>query len=139
MLEDRDGVPILLDYGEIETQRKCPTSERLWELEQDLVALLREFQPTVIGIEKPVINRQFNHLTGVLEAMGVIHLVCYREMGLVPVHLSPKMWKHNLADGAGIEEITEIIASLFELSPSSRKRLDAIGIAYGAFCGVAME
>jgi Holliday junction resolvasome RuvABC endonuclease subunit len=140
VLEDSESMPVLLDYGEIQTASKRPISERLWELEQDLLELLAEFAPTVIAIEKPLFKSEFKSMEGVLEAMGVIHLVCYRETGVMPIHLFSGMWKSNLGDGrAEMEEITETIASLFELKVSNRERLDAIGIAYAAFCGVQIE
>ena len=136
VLEDSESMPRLLDYGVIQTASKRPISERLWELEQDLVALLTEFKPTAIAVEKPLFNSEFKSMEGVFEAMGVIHLVCYRETGIIPVHLYSGMWKANIGDGrAEIEEVTETIACLFDLSVSSRERLDAIGIAYAAFCG----
>ncbi len=141
VLEDGDaGMPTLVDYGTIQTPKKRPTSERLWELEQDLVALLKEFKPNTIAIEKPFLNNQFNNMTGVLEAMGVIHLVCYRERRIAPIHLYSGMWKANIGEGrAELEEVTETIADLFNLSVSSTERLDAIGIAYAAFCGVQIQ
>ncbi len=141
ILEEGDGsMPILLDYGTIQTAKKRPTFERLWELERDLVELLEEFKPTVIAIEKPLFNSQFNNMSGVLEAMGVIHLVCYRETQIVPVHLYSGMWKAWIGEGrAEVEEVTETIAMLFDLEVSATERLDAIGIAYAAFCGVQIQ
>ncbi|MGH2415990.1 MAG: crossover junction endodeoxyribonuclease RuvC, partial [Microcystaceae cyanobacterium] len=78
--------------------------------------------------------------TGMLEAIGVVELVCYRERGIVPIHLSWVMWKSNLGNGrAETEEVNDTIEMLFELSVSSSQRLDAIGIAYAAFCGIGSE
>jgi Holliday junction resolvasome RuvABC endonuclease subunit len=128
ILEEGDGsMPRLLDYGTIQTAKKRPTFERLWELERDLVALLGEFKPTVIAIEKPLLHSQFNNMSGVLEAMGVIHLVCYRETGIIPIHLYAGMWKANIGEGrAEVEEVTETIAMLFDLEVTGKERLDAI-------------
>jgi crossover junction endodeoxyribonuclease RuvC len=133
-------MPILLDYGSIETTKKRPTFERLWELEQDLIALLGEIKPTAIAIEKPLFHSQFNNMNGVLEAMGVIHLVCYRETGVIPIRLYTGMWKANIGEArAEIEEVMETIAMLFDLEVRGKERLDAIGIAYAAFCGVQIQ
>jgi crossover junction endodeoxyribonuclease RuvC len=141
ILEETGGtMPILLDYGTIQTAKKRPTFERLWELERDLVALLEEFKPTVMAIEKPLFHSQFNNMSGVLEAMGVIHLVCYRETGIIPIHLYAGMWKAWIGEGrAEVEEVTETIAMLFDLEVTGKERLDAIGIAYAAFCGVQIQ
>lgn len=136
--EEDSYEPVLLDYGTIQTAKKRPTSERLWELEQDLVALLREFQPTDVALEMPIIpSENPQNVRTVLEAVGVIHLVCYREVGIVPVHLYPGMWKSHLGNGwADSEEVTETIASIFDLGEVGKARLDAIGIGYAGFCGV---
>jgi Holliday junction resolvasome RuvABC endonuclease subunit len=128
VLEDTgETMPILLDYGSIETTKKRPTFERLWELEQDLVALLQEFKPTAIAIEKPLFQSQFNNMNGILEAMGVIHLVSYRETQIIPIHLYAGMWKAHIGEGrAEVEEVTETIAILFDLEVTGKERLDAI-------------
>ena len=139
--EEDNYDPKLLDYGTIQTAKKRPTSERLWELEQDLVALLREFKPTDVALETPIITSDnTQNMRTVLEALGVIHLVCYREGALVPVHLYPGMWKSHLGNGwADNEELTETIAAIFDLGEQGKTRLDAIGIAYAGFCGVAVQ
>ena len=75
-----------------------------------------------------------------LEAAGVIQLVCYREGGIVPVHLYPSMWKAHIGSGkADNEEVTDTLSALFNLKNVGKSRLDAIGIAYSAFCGVKVE
>jgi Holliday junction resolvasome RuvABC endonuclease subunit len=134
------GEAVLCDYGEIHTPKNCPPAERLWELERDLVVLLQQFQPTVIALEISGRHQDYPPHTGTLEAIGVIDLVCYRERDLVPIRLSPRMWKSNVVDGrAHEEEINETLAMLFDLSVTGSQRLDAIGIAYAAFCGVGSE
>jgi Holliday junction resolvasome RuvABC endonuclease subunit len=143
------GEAVLCDYGEIHTPKNCPPAERLWELERDLVVLLQQFQPTVIALEIPGRHQDYPPHTGTIEAIGVIDLVCYRERSLVPIRLSPRMWKSNVVDGrAHEEEVNETLAMLFDLSVSASQRLDAfalafasasIGIAYAAFCGVGSE
>jgi Holliday junction resolvasome RuvABC endonuclease subunit len=132
---DTAGNPELVDYGEIRTPARSPTAERLWELERDLSALLLQFRPTVVALEIPSRHPDFPPHTGTIEAIGVIELICYRQQQIVPLRLSPTMWKSNLGDSrADADEIAETIALIFDLSTSSR--LDAIGIAYAAFCGV---
>ncbi len=135
--ENGYDLPKILGHGIVETTKKRPTSERLCELEQDLVTLLREFQPNNVAMEIPIIGENPKTTRSVLEAAGVIQLVCYREVGIVPVHLYPSMWKAHLGSGkADHEEVTDTVSALFELKNVGRSRLDAIGIAYSAFCGV---
>jgi crossover junction endodeoxyribonuclease RuvC len=110
----------------------------LLELEQDLVLLLREFRLGIVALEMPIITSENpQNSRSVLEAVGVIHLVCYREAGIVPVHLYPGMWKSNLGNGwASSDEVTDTIAAMFDLGEMGKTRLDAIAIAYAGFYGV---
>lgn len=135
-----DELPRLLDSGIVQTAKKRPTSERLWELERDLVLLLREFGPTDLALELPLIGDNPKTTRSVLEAVGVIHLVCYREGKLLPAHLYPSMWKAHLGNGrAGEEEVKATLQVLFELEELPRGSWDALGIAYAAYSGVRVE
>jgi len=48
--EDNDNHPHLVDYGTIQTSKNLPTPQRLVEIEQDLVELLKEFEPDYLSI-----------------------------------------------------------------------------------------
>ncbi len=128
------GDPYVEDYGEIRTPSRVSVPERLGELERDLVSLLKQFRPTVVAIEIPQNHPDYPPQTKTLEAIGVIELVCYRELAIIPLRLSRHDWRSHLVDGrADSEEVTEAIAMTFDL-PLSASNLDAVGIAYGAFC-----
>ena len=45
--------PQLLDCGTIETDKSCSTSQRLQEIEKDMMALIHHFNPDLIAIEMP--------------------------------------------------------------------------------------
>ena len=133
-------LPRIVDYGIVETTKKRPTSERLCELEQDLVTLMRKYQPNNVAMEIPFMGENPKTTRNVLEAAGVIQLVCYREGGIVPVHLYPSMWKAHIGSGkADNEEVTDTLSALFNLKNVGKSRLDAIGIAYAGFCGVKVQ
>ena len=133
-------LPKIVDYGIVETTKKRPTSERLCELEQDLVTLMRKYQPNNVAMEIPFMGENPKTTRSVLEAAGVIQLVCYREGGIIPVHLYPSMWKAHIGSGkADNEEVTDTLGALFELNGVGKSRLDAIGIAYAGFCGVKVD
>jgi Holliday junction resolvasome RuvABC endonuclease subunit len=130
-------LPRLVDYGVIETTAKSPISQRLYELEQDLLIIFEEFKPTVVGVEMPYLENAYPNITGVLEAIGVIELVCYREKNLTPIRYYPRQWKMNLCDSrADNDEVNDTLAMMFDLEISTSVKLDAIGIALAAFCGV---
>jgi crossover junction endodeoxyribonuclease RuvC len=137
---DKDE-PVIIDYGTIETSKKCPTPERLLEIEQDLQEIITEFQPDLIALEMPFFGRQIKAAGGVLQAVGVINLVSYRTTKLVPILLHQSSWKANLGNGKATKnEVAEILQQLFKLEQLPiDDSVDAIAIAYAALCGVRNE
>ncbi len=136
--EVREGDARLLDYGTIETSKELTTPERLLEIEQDMVELIAEFQPSQIALEMPFFSRSIKAAGGVLQAFGVINLVCYRETGILPVYLHQSSWKCNLGYGkADKNEVAGMVQVLFDLENLPRDdSVDAIGIGYAGLCGV---
>ncbi len=136
--EDKDNQPHLVDCGTIETSKNLTTPQRLVEIEQDLMELLKEFSPDNIALEMPFFSRQIKAAGGVLQAVGIINLVCYREAGLLPISLHQASWKAHLGNGRATKnEIAEIIQSLFDLKQLPiDDTVDAVGIAYAGMCGL---
>ena len=128
----------LLEFGTIETSQQLTTSERLLEIEQDMIELIAEFQPAHIAIEMPFFGRSIKAAGGVLQAFGVINLVCYREMGIQPIYLHQSSWKCHLGYGkADKNEIAGIVQVLFNLETLPiDDSVDAIGIGYAGLCGL---
>ncbi len=131
----------LIDYGTIETQKGVATAIRLLEIEEDMVEIVREFKPNYIGIEMPFFSRQIKAAGGVLQALGVINLVCYREAKILPTFLHQASWKANLGYGKATKnEVAEILQQMFEIEKLPiDDSIDAIGIAYAGLCGVKNE
>jgi crossover junction endodeoxyribonuclease RuvC len=131
----------LIDYGTIETDKSLLTAARLLEIEQDFTEIVTEFQPHQIALEMPFFGRQIKAAGGVLQAVGIINLVCYRELQIVPILLHQSSWKANLGHGkATKKEVAEIVQHIFHLEKLPLDdTVDAIGIAYAALCGVKNE
>ncbi|MEM7757141.1 MAG: crossover junction endodeoxyribonuclease RuvC [Cyanobacteria bacterium P01_A01_bin.40] len=128
----------LLEFGTIETSKELTTPERLLEIEQDMSELIDEFQPAHIAIEMPFFGRSIKAAGGVLQAFGVINLVCYREMGIQPVYLHQSSWKCHLGYGkADKNEVAGMVQVLFDLKTLPiDDSVDAIGIGYAGLCGL---
>ena len=136
--EVRVGNARLLEYGTIETNKKLTTPERLLEVEQDMVELITELQPSQIAIEMPFFGRTIKAAGGVLQSFGVINLVCYRETGILPVYLHQSSWKCHLGYGkADKKEVASMVRVLFNLETLPiDDSVDAIGIGYAGLCGL---
>lgn len=128
----------LLEYGTIETNKQLTTPERLLEIEQDIVELISELQPSHIAIEMPFFGRSIKAAGGVLQAFGVINLVCYREIGIMPIYLHQSSWKCHLGYGkADKQEVARMVQVLFDLETLPiDDSVDAIGIGYAGLCGL---
>jgi crossover junction endodeoxyribonuclease RuvC len=135
---DETSLPTIIEYGIMETDKKLPTCERLAELEEDFVAIIQEFQPQQVAIEMPFFSRQIKAAGGVLQALGVINLVCYREAKINPIFLHQSSWKAHLGNGKATKnEVAEMLQQLFELEYLPiNDSVDAIAIAYGGICGL---
>ena len=136
--ENEQALPTILDYGTIETNKQLSTSQRLTEIEADLRELLTEFNPQGIAIEMPFFNRTIKAAGGVMQALGVINLVCYRDAKIEPIFLHQASWKCHLGDGkANKKEVAEMVATLFDLETLPiDDSVDAIAIAYAGLCGL---
>ena len=136
--EAKPGESLIIDYGTIETPKELTTPQRLLEIEKDVGELIREFQPQNIAIEMPFFGRSIKAAGGVLQAFGVINLVCYRDTGVLPVYLHQSSWKCHLGNGkAKKQEVADMIQVLFGLeSLPIDDSVDAIGIGYAGLCGL---
>lgn len=139
--ETEEDEPILIESGTIETDKELSTAQRLVEIERDLMEIIQEFHPDKIAIEMPYFSRQIKAAGGVMQGLGVINLVCYRELNIEPVFLHQASWKCHLGNGrATKDEVAEILQSLFDLEEMPiDDTVDAIGIAYAALCGLRNE
>jgi len=135
---DTACLPEIVEYGVIETDKNTPTGSRLVEIEQDFVSIIDEFKPEGIAIEMPFFNRQIKTAGGVLQALGVIHLVCCRDAGVDPIFLHQASWKAHLGNGkADKKEVGYTLQQLFDLPDLPiDDSVDAIAIAYSAYCGL---
>ncbi|MFP4009662.1 MAG: crossover junction endodeoxyribonuclease RuvC [Spirulinaceae cyanobacterium] len=135
--QDSDSATII-DYGTIETPKKHSTARRLLELEKDLVALIDEFTPNYAALEMPFFSRQIKAAGGVLQAVGIINLVCYRQAQLEPIQLHQSSWKAHLGNGrATKDEVAQMLQQLLNLETIPiDDAVDAIGIAYAGLCGL---
>lgn len=138
---DEMTLPQIIDYGIIETSKKKPVGERLLELEKDFISIIEEFKPDNVAIEMPFFSREIKAAGGVLQALGVINLVCYREAQLIPIFLHQASWKAHLGNGrADKKEVAYLLQQLFDFPELPIDDcLDAIAIGYSAACGLRNE
>lgn len=132
--------PQMVDFGLISTNSDDPLPYRLAEIEADLQEIIKDYQPTQIAIEQPFIKAEFPSTTKLLQVLGVLNLVAYRH-GCLPSMVYPATWKSNLdSPKAEREDIADILEQMFYLKPLKLDaQVDAISIAYAAWCGLGQH
>ncbi|MEB3226417.1 MAG: crossover junction endodeoxyribonuclease RuvC [Synechococcus sp.] len=136
--EQGQTLPTILDYGIIETEKHLSTPQRLLEIEQDYTELLTEFQPQAIAIEMPFFSRQIKAAGGVLQGLGILNLVSWRELQIEPIYLHQSSWKCHIGNAkADKKEVALLVQSIFGLETLPiDDSVDAMAIAYAAACGL---
>ncbi|MGH2412718.1 MAG: crossover junction endodeoxyribonuclease RuvC [Microcystaceae cyanobacterium] len=104
LTQTENDEPLLVDYGTIQTAKELSTPQRLVEIEKDFVSLVQEFQLDGIAVEMPFFNRQIKAAGGVIQALGIISLVSYREAQINPVFLHQSSWKCHLGNGRATKD-----------------------------------
>ncbi len=139
--EKESEQPLLIDYGTIETDKTCSTPKRLSEIERDLICLVQEFHPDGIAVEMPYFSRQIKAAGGVMQALGIVSLVSYRDAKINPIFLHQSSWKCHLGNGkATKEEVAEMVKHLFDIETLPvDDSVDAIAIAYAGLCGLTNQ
>ena len=100
ILEQSSRGPVLKEGGIIQSTKKLPLSERIYEIASGLRDLMTEFQPAVMAIEQVFSHTEFPK-TAILmgHARGVI-LLCAAEKNLPVAHYTPTQVK-RLLTGSG--------------------------------------
>jgi len=100
ILEQSSRGPVLKEGGIVQSTKKLPLAERIYEIASGLRDLITEYQPTVMAIEQIFSHTEFPK-TAILmgHARGVI-LLCAAEKSLPVVHYTPTQIK-RLLTGSG--------------------------------------
>lgn len=135
-------IPTFIDSGLITTSAKLPTTQRLGEIEADMLTLLQEFDPKNVVIEMPYFGVNIISQAKVLQGLGAIRCACYQAGIYEQILLHQSSWKGFLGNGkANKKEVAELVQQLIELPylPKTDDAVDAIGICYAGLSGVRNE
>ncbi|HBB37797.1 MAG TPA: crossover junction endodeoxyribonuclease RuvC [Candidatus Magasanikbacteria bacterium] len=122
-------------HGCIETNTKADFAERLVELKQDLLAILKKYQPDKAGIEQLFFAKNVTTGMKVSEARGVI-LLTLHEAGIAVQEVTPLQMKQAIvgygrAEKAQLQEMIRI-QLLLKKRPTPDDAADALGVALTA-------
>lgn len=129
------GQPVPIDFGVITTAPQAPMHERLLKIYSKLDALINNFQPQIIGVEKLFFGKNSTTAIAVAQARGIV-LLCAAQHNLDVVEITPNEVKQSITGygGATKEQVIYMVTKILNLDkpPSPDDAADALAIAVAA-------
>ncbi|MFA6322190.1 MAG: crossover junction endodeoxyribonuclease RuvC [Candidatus Buchananbacteria bacterium] len=121
-----------LDYGSIKTKAKTPDQDRLKIIEQELSALIKKYQPEIIGVEKLFFAKNVKTALAVGQARGVVILCagkhCLLLKEFTPLQVKMALTSYGQADKKQVQQMIKVVLGLKEI-PKPDDAADALAIA----------
>ena len=134
-VEQSEGKFIAKDFGAITTSSKARMQDRLLKIYTELNALIKKFQPEVIGVEKLFFGRNSTTAIPVGQARGIV-LLCAAQNNLDLVEITPNEVKLSITGygGATKEQVIYMVTKILDLvePPKPDDVADALAIAVSA-------
>ena len=134
-VESDGGQLLAKNFGVITTSPKSPMQNRLLKIHTELDALIKTFQPQVMGIEKLFFGKNSTTAIPVGQARGVV-LLCAAQNNLDVIEITPNEVKQSITGygGADKSQVIYMVTKLLNLAepPKPDDAADALAIAVAA-------
>ncbi|MBQ6131157.1 MAG: crossover junction endodeoxyribonuclease RuvC [Selenomonadaceae bacterium] len=130
-----NGQLIAKEFGVITTSPQARMQDRLLKIHTELDALIKNFQPQVMGIEKLFFGKNSTTAITVAQARGVV-LLCAAQNNLDIIEITPNEVKQSVTGygGATKEQVIYMVTKILNLptSPTPDDAADALAISIAA-------
>ena len=130
-----DGQLIAKEFGVITTSPQARMQDRLLKIHTELDALIKNFQPQVMGIEKLFFGKNSMTAITVAQARGVV-LLCAAQNNLDIIEITPNEVKQSVTGygGATKEQVIYMVTKILNLPapPTPDDAADALAISIAA-------
>ena len=135
LVEQVDGRLVAKNFGVITTNPRARMQDRLLKIYTELDALIKNFQPQVMGIEKLFFGKNATTAIPVGQARGVV-LLSAAQNNLDVVEITPNEVKQSITGygGATKEQVIYMVTKILNLAepPKPDDAADALAIAIAA-------
>ena len=129
------GQVVAKNFGVITTSPKARMQDRLLKIHTELDALIKAFQPQIMGIEKLFFGKNATTAIPVGQARGVV-LLCAAQNNLDIIEITPNEVKQSVTGygGADKAQVIYMVTKLLNLPapPKPDDAADALAIAIAA-------
>ncbi|MBR6013006.1 MAG: crossover junction endodeoxyribonuclease RuvC [Selenomonadaceae bacterium] len=134
-VEQDGGKLTAKNFGAITTSPKARMQDRLLKIHTELTALIKKFQPEIIGVEKLFFGKNSTTAIPVGQARGIV-LLCAAQNNLDLVEITPNEVKMSITGygGATKEQVIYMVTKILKLPepPKPDDTADALAIAIAA-------
>lgn len=125
----------LIDCGVITTPAGLDLADRLLELHNDILEIIKEYKPQLVGMETLLFQTNTTTAMAVAEARGVLTLAA-RQSGVGVCAVTPSQVKSSIAgygkaDKRQVQENVRMLCGLEEI-PKPDDAADAVAVAIAA-------
>ena len=135
LVEQIGGRLVAKKFGVITTNSRARMQDRLLKIHTELDALIKNFQPQVMGVEKLFFGRNATTAIPVGQARGVV-LLSAAQNNLDVVEITPNEVKQSITGygGATKEQVIYMVTKILNLAepPKPDDAADALAIAIAA-------
>ncbi len=131
-----DSLPLAAEHivsaGLIQTAPSAPLGERLSEFFTEIAALIGDYRPDVVVVERILFRKNAKTAFGVVQAVGLVHLACH-QAGVAVLEYSAAEVKlavagHGAASKFQVQRMVQIIGDL-PSAPEPPDVADAVALA----------
>ena len=134
-VEQFDGKVVAKSFGVITTSPKARMQDRLLKIYTELDALIKNFQPEIMGVEKLFFGKNATTAIPVGQARGVV-LLCAAQNNLDVLEITPNEVKQSITGygGATKEQVIFMVTKILNLAepPKPDDAADALAISIAA-------
>ena len=134
-VEQVGGQLVAKKFGVITTRPQARMQDRLLKIHTELDALIKNFRPQIMGIEKLFFGKNATTAIPVGQARGVV-LLCAAQNNLDTIEITPNEVKQSITGygGASKEQVIYMVTKLLNLAepPKPDDAADALAIAIAA-------
>lgn len=132
VVEQRGNRLKTVQFGTIQTKADLPTARRLKQIYDTVSELLREYEPSIVAVEKLFFNRNVTTAFTVGQARGVIVLAA-EQAGVevteyTPLEVKQAVVGYGRADKHQVQEMVKTLLGL-PVIPRPDDVADALGVA----------
>lgn len=130
--DDNGQKCVTIAYGHIETNKNMAMPERLSEITNNILAILKKYNPDEVAVEELFYFKNAKTVISVAQARGVIINTCFRKKIIIaeytPLQIKQSLTGYGRADKTQMQKMIKSVLKLDSI-PKPDDTADALAVA----------